>query len=107
MTILADGQVATVQSVIFEVDQTSILPANVTIEKITFFNTNEIAQTAVLFLKSRFGVVRELRQFQLKENEGGEYLEPGEVLTIGIGDQLLAQTTTAAAVDFVVTGNRT
>ena len=107
MTILANGQIATTQSTIFEVTDTDILDTDkVQIEKITFFNTNVLAQTTILFLKTRFGISRELRQFVLNQNDGGEYLEPGEVLTLDNGDELLAQTTTASAVNFAVIGER-
>lgn len=108
MTILADGQLAITESTIFVADQSDVFDsASFTIEKITLFNTNALAQTAILFLKTRFGTSRELRQFVLQQNEGGEYLEPGEILTIENGDQLLAQTTTASAVNFAVLGERT
>jgi len=106
MTILTDGQVATVKATIFEVGQTSILPGDVTIQKITLFNASAVEQTAILYIKERFGTSRKLRQFKLLENEGGEYLEPGETLPLQNGDSLEAETTTAAAVNFVVFGKR-
>ena len=108
MTILADGQLAITQSAIFEADGANIFGnASFSIEKITFFNPNSITQTVLLFIKERNGIAREVRQFLLKENEGGEYLEPGETLSLENGDQLLAQTTTVNVVDCVVLGKRT
>lgn len=108
MAILADGQLATTQSTIFVADGSDVFNgASFTIEKITFFSTNALAQTAILFLKRRFGTAREIRQFILNQNEGGEYLEPGEFITMENGDELLAETTTASAVNFAVVGERT
>lgn len=105
MAILADGQITTSQADIFEVTDTGVLGlGSASINKITFFNTNAAEQTAILFVKKLSGTARKLRQFKLQENEGGEYLEPGETLRIDHGDTLQAITTTAGAVDFVVFG---
>lgn len=76
------------------------------IEKVTFFNENAAEQTAILFVKERFGSSRKIRQFKLLQNEGGEYLEPSDDLPLEIGDSLEAETTTASAVNFVVFGSR-
>lgn len=108
MTILSDGQLAITQSNLFLANGADVFDsASFTIEKITLFNTNSLAQTAILFLKKSFGTSRILRQFVLQQNEGGEYLEPGEIITLENGDELLAQTNTASAVNFVIIGDRT
>jgi len=108
MAILSSGQLAITQSTLFVADGGEIFDsASFTIEKITFFNTNAVAQTAILFLQKRFDSAMETRQFVLQQNEGGEYLEPGETLSLENGDELLAQTTTASAVNFAITGKRT
>jgi len=105
MSILADGQVSTSKATIFEIGDSAVLNSTkADVEKITLFNTNALAQTALIFVKKRFGVSRQLRQFILQQNEGGEYLEPGEKLTLDIGDVIEAETTTGTAVDFVVFG---
>ena len=107
MSILANGQVPVAKTTIFEVGDGNIRPVDgARIEKITLFNTNPAQQTAIIFIKERNGTSRQLRQFQLLENEGGEYLEPGEFLPLKNGDVIEAQTTTASAVDFVVFGER-
>jgi len=107
MAILASGQLQVVPTTIFEVNGTDILNTQTaSIEKITFFNENIVEQTAILFVKERFGLSRTIRQFRLLENEGGEYLEPGENLPLEIGDRLEAETTTVDAVNFVVFGSR-
>lgn len=104
MTILADGQLSDSQSTIFEVGS---LFASAVIEKITFFNPTENDETAALFVTCNGGTARQLRQFILEENNGGEYLEPGETLPLETQDALEAFTTTADAVDFVVFGTLT
>lgn len=105
MTILADGQVSDSKAIIFEVGDSAVLDTTkALIEKIVVFNTVSTEQTVNLFVKKRFGVSRQLRQFTLQRHTGGEYLEPGETLPIDLGDEIEAETTTAGAVDFVVFG---
>jgi len=107
MTILAEGQIAITQSTIFEVKDTSVLQiTKADVNKVTFFNTSPITQTAILYVKKFDGIARKLRQFILRENEGGEYLEPGDKLELDHGDVLQAETTTADVVNFVVFGIR-
>lgn len=107
MTILASGQLPVTKATIFEVKGANVLPTEkTTVEKITFFNENALEQTAILSIKIFSGTSRVLRQFKLLQNEGGEYLEPGESLPLDNGDILEAQTTTASAVNFVVFGIR-
>ena len=107
MTILASGQLAVTKATIFEVKGADVLrTTKANIEKVTFFNENAAEQTAILFVKERFGSSRKIRQFKLLQNEGGEYLEPGDDLPLEIGDSLEAETTTASAVNFVVFGSR-
>lgn len=107
MSILADGQVSTTKTTIFEVGDSAVLDTEIAVvEKITLFNTSAVEQTAAIFVKTAFGVSRQLRQFILLENEGGEYLEPGESLPLEMGDEIEAQTTSAGAVDFVIFGTR-
>ena len=107
MSILANGQISTSQANIFEVSVACVFNTEkVSFNKITFFNTSSTEQTAILSIKEFSGTLRVLRQFVLLENEGGEYLEPGEVLPMDNGDLLQAVTTTASAVDFVIFGDR-
>ena len=107
MAILANGQIATTKSTIFKVEGADVLNIEkASIEKVTFFNEDAAEQTASLFCKERFGVSRKIRQFKLLQNEGGEYLEPGDDLPLEIGDSLEAETTTASAVNFIVFGSR-
>ena len=108
MTILADGQLEVAQSIIFEAAGGDVFQgASFTIDKITFFNEGSGQQTCILAIKKFSDPIRAIRQFKLKQNEGGEYLEPGETLTLENGDELRALTTTASAVNFAVIGERT
>lgn len=106
--ILARGTIPTTQGTIFEVNWQRFLSKtpSAKLEKITFFNTNAAAQTAILYLQPRAGTAAEIRQFVLQQNEGGEFLEPGEFMSLDSGDQLQAETTTASAVNFAVIGER-
>jgi len=100
MSVLAEGQVEIIKTTIFELVGNDVLNTNqAKIEKITMFNTSAVAQTVSLFINSI-----QLRQFILQQNEGGEYLEPGEFLLIEASDVIEAQTTTELTVDFVVFG---
>ncbi len=111
MAILAEGAISATRAVIFETgtsgsdfrtDVTRFSRADIT--KITMFNNIATPQTVILSVKKKFGVFRKLRQFKLNINENGEYLEPGEVLSLQAGDVLEAETSNADAVDFVVYG---
>lgn len=107
MTILADGRIATTDTIILQVSGADVLPTTkVTCERITFFNESAVEQTAILSIKKFSETSRKLRQFKLLQNEGGEYLEPGETLPLDNGDALIAQTTNADAVNFIVFGTR-
>lgn len=108
MTILAEGQLAITPSTIFEAGGADVFQgASFTIDKITFFNEGTGQQTSILSIQKFSEVQRVVRQFKLKQNEGGEYLEPGEVLTLENGDKLLAKTSTIDSVNFTVIGERT
>ena len=107
MAILASGQVAATKSTIFEVADADILKTTkADIEKVSLFNTGSGEQTTTLFVTEKNGSSRQLRQFKLKENESGEYIEPGDSLPMEHGDILQAQTSAAGLVDYVVIGTR-
>lgn len=107
--ILGDGTLEITPTPIFSLNRGPFLQKkNASVAKITFFNTAATAETAILYIrKANTTPIRELRQFVLQQNEGGEYLEPGEVLDLQNGDELQAETTTASAVNFIVVGERT
>jgi len=112
MTILADGKIPSTRTVIFETGtsgsdfHTDVFNFDkVNITKITMFNNASAEQTVILYVQKKFGDFRKLRQYVLKQNENGEYLEPGEVLSLRAGDAIEAETTDADSVDFVVYGD--
>ena len=109
MTILAEGTIPATRAAIFKtgVDfRTDVLNFDkIDVVKITMFNNILAEQTVILSIKKKFGVFRKLRQYKLKQNENGEYLEPGESLPLRAGDVLEAETTNNDAVDFVVYGD--
>ena len=114
MAILAEGTIPATPEIIYRVGQsvgdkttfeTGVIDFDrITLDKITFFNNIQTQQTVILSMKRKSGGFRKLRQFQLKINESGEYLQAGELLPLRAGDELEAETTTADAVDFVVCG---
>lgn len=107
MTVLASGTIPTTQGDLFALNRGPFQQKkNARIDKITFFNNDPVAQTAILSVLEFVGTPRTLRQFVLQQNEGGEYLEPGETLELRNGDSLQGITTTAAAVDYVIVGER-
>ena len=107
MAILASGDVPIVQTVLYTTDSGRLFnTSGAKIEKITLFNLNAAAQTAILYVTQRASTTQVIRQFVLQQNEGGEYLEPGEILQLQGGDQISGETTTASAVNFVILGER-
>ena len=111
MTILAEGQLVdfvsqqTDEIILFTVGGADVLPiTRAVLTKVTFFNTSSVTQTIILAIRPFSLESRTLRQFELLENESGEYLEPGETLLMDNGDQLVAQSTTEDVVDFVIVG---
>jgi len=108
MAILAEGTLAITQTAIFALDRgTFRQKKNATVNKITFFNEVSAPQTAILSLRrGNTGDVRAIRQFILRQFNGGEYLEPGEFLELTNGDELLAETSNASSVNFVIVGER-
>ena len=108
MTILAEGTIPAIQGILFPSDpvfSTSVLDfEKVIIEKITMFNTNTTSQIVKLFVKKKFGTVRSVRRFVLEGDDCGEYLEPGEVLSLDPGDDIEGLATDADVVQFIIYG---
>ncbi len=111
MAILADGTIPSTRAAVFTVGDegpdfhTDVIHfTKVNITKITLFNNISTVQTVILYVKKKFGELRKLRQYILKQNESAEYLEPGESMSLQAGDILEAETTTDDAVDFTVIG---
>jgi hypothetical protein len=98
-TVLAEGQIPNVQGAIYSATAVTFVKA------LTVKNTNAAAQT-VQFWINVSGVARAWKQVVLALNEFAEMLTDAETLELPIGATIEAVTTTAAAVDFVVSGVR-
>lgn len=96
---LADGQVATAWATIYG-------PAGVKaiLRSADFFNTNAVTQTLELRITRSGSAARKLPRVTLAQNETLRLLTDGEVLVLSTLDVLQAQTTTATAVDYTITG---
>lgn len=96
-TSLANGQIATTQAAIFTATDLTY------VKKVILFNSNAATQTVRLWINPT-GTARRWRQFVLAQNESAEVTEHGEALILESGDTIEADTTTAAAVDYVLCG---
>lgn len=101
MGSLADGQLQTSKSTIYTVEAR----AGMRLNQINLFNDNAVAQTIILYIKRKGCGSRKLRQWVLNQNEAGTFLSAGEHFSISVDDALEAETTTASAVDYLVTGD--
>lgn len=74
------------------------------LKQVLLYNENAAAQTIQLWLFPSGGTAALFRQLVLSQNESAQLLEDGESITLSGGDTLQAMTTTAAAVDYTLTG---
>jgi hypothetical protein len=95
---IADGQVATSWAAIFTA------AAKVIIKSCDFLNTNAAQQTIEVGVTRSGSSRRIVGRAVLDQNEKYALVSDGEALVLSSGDTLDAQTTTATAVDFTVTG---
>jgi len=93
---LGEGQVASAKGTIYTV------PASTWayIKSITFYNTNATTQTLNVYLKPG-ATSRQIRKISLAQYESYEFSIP---YLLEAGDLIEADTTTATAVDYVITG---
>ena len=96
---LADGQVATTWGAIYTSTGVKTI-----LRSVDFFNTNAASQTLELRITRSGMTARKLPRATLAQNESLRLLTDGEVIVLSSGDTLDAQTTTATAVDYTVTG---
>lgn len=96
---LARGQLPIVQGSIYTV------PFGVTsyVKQVFLFNGNTVAQTIDLWLNTG-GTALRWRRLVLQQNEAADVLEHGESVQLESSDSIEAVTTTAAAVDYTITG---
>ena len=109
MAILANGTIPATEEPVYIVTGTDFRTdvidfERVTINKITMFNNIQTQQTIILSIKKKDGEPRKLHQYILKRDESAAYLDGGELLPLEVDDEIVAQTTTADAVDFVIYG---
>ena len=96
---LADGQVATTWGTIYG---PSGVKAN--LRSADFFNTNAATQTLEFRITRNGSTARKFPRCTLLQNESCRLLTDGEVIVLSTLDVLQAQTTTATAVDYTITG---
>ncbi len=107
MTILASGQVAATKTPIFEVLEHDVIDhTRVVVSKIRFFNTSAMLQIVKLYFTEFSGISRVVESFDLHQNKGEDFLGAGASIELKRGDAIEAETTTADAVNFFVTGRR-
>jgi len=95
--LLADGQVANTEGAIYTVPASSIAY----IKSVSFHNTNVATQTLILYVRNGAGSSRVVARWSLLQDETGFY---NGSIALEDGDTLRAVTTTASAVDYVITG---
>lgn len=103
---LGDGQLAITPTSIYEVppDRRQV-KSQAVINLVTAHNTNAATQTVLLYLQPRGSTSqRILRRVELAQNETADLISNFGIVHMREGDQLVAQTTTASAVDYAVFG---
>lgn len=96
--LLAEGQLPTVKGTIYTVPAST----KAYIKFFSLYNGNAAAQTVVLYVKR--ATSRVLNRVVLLQNESARIIEIGEALNLEAGDVIEGMTTTAAAVDYVISG---
>lgn len=95
--ILANGQVAAVKTTIYTVP----VGANAIIRTVTFVNVGGVTETIQLYVKPSGGTSRKFSRALLLADE---FAHEEDIGTLEAGDELEAETTNAASVDFTVMG---
>ncbi len=99
---IADGQVKTSASVIYSVPTVGV--EHVVVTYLGMLNTNAAEQTIFIYLRRKGTTERKMRRFVLKQNQHGQWISRNEDPTLSPGDAVLMETTTAAAVDYIMCG---
>jgi hypothetical protein len=97
--VLAEGQLATTKGTLYTV------PALTTayVKWFSLFNTNAAQQTIIIYIKPG-ATSRKIRRYVIAQNASVDVLQHGESIVLEAGDLIEAETTTATAVDYVITG---
>lgn len=96
--LMADGQVSDSKGTLYTVPASTVAY----IGFFSLFNTNAATQTIIVYINN--GTSRKVRQFDLDQNESADVLESSQKIVLEAGDLIEAETTTASAVDFVISG---
>jgi len=96
---LAEGQVANAWGTILGPSGVKAI-----LKSVDLFNNNAASQTVELAITRSGGTRRIIGRAVLEQHETLRYLTEGETLVLSDGDVLEAQTTTASAVDYTITG---
>ena len=97
--VLAEGQVASSKGTLYTVPVSTVAY----IRSASFHNTNAATQTLIVYAKPG-STSRIIGYFTLAQHETAYLVTGGESLVLEAGDLIEAVTTTATAVDFVLTG---
>lgn len=98
--VLADGQLPNTKTTLYTVPAST----KAYVKFFSVFNTNAAAQTVIIYAKKSGGTSRVIGRTVLQQNESARVIEIGEALNLGAGDVIEGQTTTASAVDYMITG---
>ena len=98
---LADGQLATTKATIYTVKNAK----GVDVSQLFLHNINVAAQLIIIHIK-RKGSASVIIHYvaALAQHADSQVLGNGEILSLAAGDEIEAETTTASAVDFLITG---
>ena len=98
--ILANGQLPNAKGTLYTV------PALTTayVKFVNGYNTGAGSETVVFYVKKAAGTSRVLGRAVLAADEQTRVVDKEETITLGAGDQIEGETTTAATVDYLITG---
>lgn len=97
---LADGQAATSLTAIYTVPADTVAY----IKSLSLYNTNAAEQTVGMKITRSGSSSRFYRQFVLAQNESADAVSPGTSIQLSAGDVISLITTTATALDYLLTG---
>lgn len=98
--VLADGNLPIAQGAIYTV----LFGVTAYVKQLLLFNSNAADQTIQLWLVTTSATPRPWRRLVLAQNQSAVVLEHGEAVTLEASHSIQAQTTTADAVSYTITG---
>lgn len=97
--VLAEGQLPTSKTALYTVPASTVAY----VKLFDMLNTNAAQQTIIIYLNTA-GTSRSYGRAILEINEFASVLSDSETIELQAGDTIEAQTTTASAVDYTITG---